>query len=91
MTKTYCSRECLLKDNEENHSKFCQKGEEERKVKGDAKARVEAGLKGLEVGLKNSLKLEGAPKNRLVEVMELCQKRQMKDEGKSSRKGRGKK
>merc|ERR1711990_1379081 len=36
LTKIYCSRECLLKDSEEKHSKFCVKGEEERKVKEDA-------------------------------------------------------
>ena len=95
MTKNYCSRECLLKDSEEKHSKFCQKGEEKRKVKGNAKAREEAGLKELEVGVEETLKVEGAPKNKLVEVKELCKehggKGKMKSEGGNSKKGRGNK
>ena len=95
MTKNYCSRECLLKDSEEKHSKFCHKGEEERKVKGDAKARVEGGLKQLEIGLEENLKRSTAPKNKLVEVKELCEKQgvkgKMKSEGENSKKGRGKK
>ena len=84
-----------MKDSEEKHSKFCHKGEEKRKVKGDAKARVEGGLKELELGLEKSLKLEGAPKNKLVEVKELCEKHggkgKMKSEGGNSKKGRGNK
>ena len=104
MTKIYCSRECLLKDSEEKHSKFCHKGEEERKVKGDAKARVVAGLNGLdsmvEDGLKKVLevmKLEPPEKTRkmVVEVKELCKKQggkdQKKSEGGNSKKGRGQK
>ena len=97
MTKNYCSRECLLKDSEEKHSKFCHKGGEKRKVKGDAKARVEAGLKKMEVGLEESLKLSTVPNtnNMLVEVKELCEKQggkgKMKSEGGNSKKGRGNK
>ena len=95
MTKNYCSRECLLKDSEEKHSKFCHKGEEERKVKGDAKARVEGGLEQLEIALEENLKRSTAPKNKLVEVKELCEKQgvkgKMKSEGENSKKGRGKK
>ena len=98
LTKNYCSRECLLKDSGEKHSKFCHKGEEERKVKGDAKARVEAGLQGLEVVVEQALKLEQSEKFRkkVVEVKELCKKQDGKDkkkksEGGNSRRGRGKK
>ena len=104
LTKNYCSRECLLKDSEEKHSKFCHKGEEERKVKGDAKARVVAGLNGLdsvvEDGMKQALevmKLEQSEKFRkmAVEVKELCKKQggkdQKKSEGGNSKKGRGQK
>ena len=93
-----------MKDSEEKHSKFCHKGEEERKVKGDAKARVVAGLNGLdsmvEDGLKKVLevmKLEPPEKTRkmVVEVKELCKKQggkdQKKSEGGNSKKGRGKK
>ena len=97
MTKNYCSRECLLKDSGENHSKFCHKGEEERKVKVDSRARVEAGLKGLEDELEKSLKLEQPEvfRKKLVEVKELCEKQAGKDEkkskGRNSKRGRGKK
>ena len=100
MTKNYCSRECLLKDSDEKHSKFCQKGEEKRKVKGNAKARVEAGLKDLEVGLEETLKLEQVKeevKEKLVEVKELCKEQEGKDkkkkksEGGNSKSGKGKK
>ena len=103
LTKTYCSRECLLKDSGEKHSKFCHKGEEERKVKRDGKARVEAGLKGLEAmvegGLKEMevMKLEHSEEVRkmVVEVKELCKKQEGKDkkksEGGNSKRGRGQK
>ena len=95
LTKNYCSRECLLKDSEEKHSKFCHEGEEKRKVKGDAQARVEGGLRHLEIGLEESLKGSAVPKNKLVEVKELCEKQgvtgKMKSEGGNSKKGRGKK
>ena len=101
MTKNYCSRECQVKDSEEKHGKFCQKGEEERKVKGDAKARVEAGLKELEVGVEKVLKLEQVKegvKEKLVEVKELCKKQEGKDkkkkkksEGGNPKSGRGNK
>ena len=98
MTKNYCSRECLLKDSEEKHSKFCHKGEEERKVKGDAKARVVAGLNGLDAGVEDGLKkvlevmkLEQPEKasqvektrKMVVEVKELCKKQGGKDQKKS--------
>ena len=94
MTKNYCSRECLLKDSEEKHSKFCHKGQEERKVKGDAKARVEAGLQGLEVGVEKVLKLEQSEgvRKKLVEVKELCEgKDKKKSKGGNPKRGRGKK
>ena len=98
MTKNYCSRECLLKDSEEKHIKFCQKGEEKRKVKGNAKAREEAGMKKLEDRLEKALKLEQPEegKAKLVEVKELCKKQEGKDkkkksEGGNSKSGRGKK
>merc|ERR1719341_1892170 len=95
LTKNYCSRACLLKDSDEKHSKFCHKGEEKRKVKGDAQARLEGGLRQLEIGLEESLKGSGVPKNKLVEVKELCEKQgvtgKMKSEGGNSKKGRGKK
>ena len=94
MTKIYCSRDCLMKDTEEKHSKFCVKGEEERKVKKDAKARVEDGLKRLEADMEKTLKLEQPDevRKKLVEVKELCKKQEgkkkKKSEGRNSRKGR---
>ena len=103
LTKNYCSRECLLKDSEENHSKFCHKGEEERKVKKDGKARVETGLKVLEAmteaGLKDPevMKLKHFEEvgKMVVEVKELCKKQEGKDkkksEGGNSKRGRGQK
>ena len=83
-----------MKDSEEKHSKFCHKGQEERKVKGDAKARAEAGLQGLEVGLERVLKLEQSEgvRKKLVEVKELCEgKDKKKSEGGNPKRGRGKK
>ena len=93
MTKTYCSRECLLKDNEEKHRKFCHKGAEERKVKGGAKARVEDGLRALETGMEETLKLVSPQtfKKDLVEVKELCEKQGGKRKGGNSKKGRDRK
>ena len=103
LTKTYCSRECLFKDSEENHSKFCHKGEEERKVKKDGKARVETGLKVLEAmteaGLKDPevMKLKHFEEvgKMVVEVKELCKKQEGKDkkkgEGGNSKRGIGRK
>ena len=103
MTKNYCSRECLLKDSGENHSKFCHKGEEERKVKKDGKARVETGLKVLEAmteaGLKDPevMKLKHFEEvgKMVVEVKELCKKQEGKDkkkgEGGNSKRGIGRK
>ena len=86
-----------MKDSEEKHSKFCHKGEEERKVKGDAKARVETGLQGLEVAVEEVLKMERCEevRKKVVEVKELCEKQEgkpkKKNEGGNSRSGRGKK
>ena len=97
LTKNYCSRECLLKDSEEKHSKFCHKGEEERKVKGDSKARVETGLQGLEVAVEEVLKMERCEevRKKVVEVKELCEKQEgkvkKKSEGGNSKRGRSKK
>ena len=103
LTKNYCSRECLLKDSGENHSKFCHKGEEERKVKRDGKSRVDAGMKVLEAmgedGLKEPelMKLDCAEEvgKMVVEVKELCKKQEGKDkkksEGGNSKRGRGRK
>ena len=77
-TKTYCSEECSVKD-EKKHLEFCKKDVEERKVKGGAKARVEAGLKQLQLysctGWTQGLKLEQSEemKKRMVEVKGLCQ------------------
>ena len=82
-----------MKD-EKKHLEFCKKDVEERKVKGGAKARVEAGLKLLEVGMEEALKLEQAEedKKRMVEVKELCEKQGGKDkrksEGEKSKKGK---
>ena len=86
-----------MKDSDEKHSKFCHKGQEERKVKGDAKARVEAGLQGLEVAVEEVLKMEQCEevRKKVVEVKELCEKQEgkpkKKSEGGNSRRGRGKK
>ena len=83
-----------MKDSEEKHSKFCHKGDEERKVKGGAKARVEAGLQGLEVTVEEFLKLEQSEevRKKLVEVKELCEgKDKKKSEEGNSKRGRGKK
>jgi len=103
LTKNYCSRECLLKDSGENHSKFCHKGEEERKVKRDGKARVDAGMKVLEAMGEDGLmepelmKLDCAEEvgKMVVEVKELCKKQEGKDkkksEGGNSKRGRGQK
>ena len=46
-----------MKDWEEKHQEFCQEDAEERKVKRDSKGRVEAGLKEMEVGVEESLKM----------------------------------
>ena len=80
-----------MKDREEKHGKFCHKGAEERKVKGDAKARVEDGLRHLEAGLEETLKLDTTLKNDLFEVKELCEKQGGKRKGGTSKKGRGRK
>ena len=62
-----------MKDSEEKHKKFCHKSEEERKVKRDAKARIEDGLKRLEAGMEEALKLQQPEEVRktLVEIKEL--------------------
>ena len=85
----------MLRDREEKHGEFCQKDVEARKVKGDSKARTEAGLKVLELGVENSLKIVTevaqsfgeAPypevEENLVAVKELCKK--MGRKGKAKR------
>ena len=73
-----------MKD-KKRHLEFCKKEVEERKVKGGSKARVEAGLKQLEVGLEEALKLEQSEKwkKNMVEVKEMCEKQGGKDKRKS--------
>ena len=82
-----------MKDYEEKHGKFCHKDAEERKVKVGAKARMEDGLRHLEAGLEETLKMSSAQtyKNDLVEVKELCEKQGEKRKGGNSKKGRGRK
>ena len=74
-------------NDKKKHREFCKKDVEERKVKGGAKARVEAGLKQLEVGLEEVLKLEipEEVKKNMVEEWnkELCEKQGEKDKRKS--------
>ena len=66
-------------------------------MKGGAKARVEAGLKQLEVGLEEALKLEPSEnfKKNMVELKELCEKQggtdKRKSGGEKSKKGKVKK
>ena len=88
-----------MKD-KKRHLEFCKKEVEERKVKGGAKARVEAGLKEVEVGLKQVevgleevLKLEQSDrrKKNMVEVKELCEKQRTRNRGKDQRKSVAKK
>ena len=94
-----------MKDRKEKHHEFCQEDAEERKVKRDSKGRVEAGLKMLEVGMKESLKMvdydpsdevHAEVKQELVAVKELCEKMGRKGKGKArktdvgnSKEGRG--
>jgi hypothetical protein len=83
----------LLKDWKEKHHEFCQEDAEERKLKRDSKGRVEAGLKELEVGMKESLKMvdnhpsgeevHSEVKQDLVAVKELCEKMGRKGKGKA--------
>ena len=81
-------------NDKKKHREFCKKDVEERKVKGGAKARVDAGLKQLEVGLEETLKLEQSEmrKKNMAEVKELCEKQGGKDkrksDGKKSKKGK---
>ena len=81
--KTYCSRECLAKDCEEKHNKFCEEGDTEerlrdfeRKYKVGRKSREEAGLKDLEQGFHEQLKLARSSEvaKMYVRTMELCKK-----------------
>ena len=76
-----------MKD-KKKHLEFCKKDVEERKVKGGAKARVEAGLKHLDVGMEKALKLEQPEKfkKRMEEIKELC----VKQGGQDKRKSEGK-
>ena len=96
LTKTYCSEECGVKD-KKKHFEFCKKDAEERKVKGGAKARVEDGLKDLEVELDEVLKLEPTERmaERMAEVKKLCEKQggtdKRKSDGEKSKKGKVKK
>ena len=82
-----------MKD-KKKHREFCKKDVEERKVKEGAKARVEAGLKQLEVELEEVLQLEQPEeeKKKMVEVKELWEKQggkdQRKSEGRKSKKGK---
>ena len=80
LTKTYCSRQCLSKDWEEKHSDLCQEESEERKVKGDFKARLKAGSEDLDCGMKKALRLADEAKSERVkegylEVNRLCQEK----------------
>ena len=85
-----------MKD-KKKHLEFCKKEVEERKVKGGAKARAEAGLKQLEVELEETLKLQPSEKSKqkMVEVKELCEKQggrdKRKSDGEKSKKGKVKK
>ena len=79
-TKTYCSRECLAKDCEEKHNKFCEEGDTEeklrdfdRKYKGGKDQREEAGLKKLEDGFEEFLKLTPSSESAKVYVRAIDQ------------------
>ena len=95
LTKSYCSRECLLKDWEEKHEEFCEEDADERKVKGGSKARLEAGSIDLASGLEKTLRLADAAKTERVkksylEVKALCEKKD-KARKENSKDKRGKK
>ena len=80
LTKTYCSQQCLWKDWKEKHSDLCQEKSEERKVKGDFKARLKAGSEDLECGMKKALKfadkaMSERVKEGFLEVNRLCQEK----------------
>jgi len=100
LTKTYCSRECLLRDSKEKHEEFCEKDAEERKVKRDSKSRVDAGLKKVEAVLKDlELRVQESPelaslseeaKQDMVAVKELCEKKGGKNKEKKTVKRGGK-
>ena len=53
-TKTYCSKDCQVKDWEVKHQGFCNEIPEEWKVKTGAKDRVETGLEGVEDGFQRA-------------------------------------
>ena len=70
----------MSKDWEEKHSDLCQEESEERKVKGDFKARLKAGSENLEFGMKKALRLADEAKFERVkegylEVKRLCQEK----------------
>ena len=68
-----------MKDGEEKHRELCHKGEDQRKLRGDSKARVEEASNCMEFGLEGIWKLEGLPteeeKKKLVEINQLCERK----------------
>ena len=76
LTKTYCSKDCLVKDWEERHKDLCKEGREEWKVKRGAEGRVETGMKELEGGLQRAMMsgLKPWELQNVVEVKEMCEK-----------------
>ena len=76
LTKTYCSKDCLVKDWEERHKELCKVGREEWKVKRGTEGRVETGLKHIEGGLQRAMMSGLNPwvLQNFVEVKEMCEK-----------------
>jgi len=76
LTKTYCSKDCLVKDWEERHKELCKVGREEWKVKRGTEGRVETGLKHIEGGLQRAMMsgLKPWELQNVVEVKEMCEK-----------------
>ena len=76
LTKTYCSKDCLVKDWEEKHKELCKESLEEWKKKKGAEARVETGLKGLEDRFKLIKGPDMKPEDvqYLIEAKEMCEK-----------------
>ena len=75
-----------MKDGEEKHRELCHKGEDQRKLRGDSKARVEEASNCTEFGLEGIWKLEGLPteedKNKLIQINQLCERKGGKGHGK---------